>query len=97
MRALALQGKIVKKIEELDKKLDVLGKILSFSFKLGVLVGGSVLLFYCWKIGYFPQDASVGDGFLFIILAIAFGGVYLFFVMCLTSLGLLLRPVWHGL
>ena len=87
----------MKKIEELDKKLDVLGRILSSAFKLGVLIGGAVLLFYCWKIGYFPQDVSVGDGFLFILLAIAFGGVYLFFVMCLTSLGLSLRPVWHGL
>ena len=87
----------MEKIEKLDKKLDVIGKILSLAFKLGVVVGGAVLLFYCWKIGYFPQDASVGDGLLFILLAIAFSGAYLFFVVCLTSLGLLLRPVWHGL
>jgi hypothetical protein len=42
---------------------------------------------YCWRIGYFPQDISVGDGMLFILLAIASGGLYLFFIMSLTSLG----------
>ena len=87
----------MEKINKLDKKLDLLNKLLSLAFKLGVVVGGAVLLFYCWKIGYFPQDVSVGDGLLFILLAIAFGGVYLFFVVSLTSLGLSLRPVWHGL
>lgn len=85
------------KINELDKKLDVLEKILSLAFKFGILIGGSVLIFYCRKIDYFPQDISVGDGLLFMLLAIAFGVVYLFFLLCLTSLGLSLRPVWHGL
>jgi hypothetical protein len=56
-----------------------------------------VLLFYCWGIGYFPRDISVGDGLLFILFAIAFGGVYMFFFMSLTSLGISLRPLWHGL
>ncbi|WP_416775890.1 hypothetical protein ACNFJN_12020 [Xenorhabdus budapestensis] len=87
----------MKKINNLDKKLGVINKILSLAFKLGVTLGGAVLLFYCWKIGYFPQEVSVGDGLLLILLAVAFGGVYLFFVVCLTSLGILLRPVWHGL
>lgn len=71
--------------------------MLSLAFKLCVVLGGAVLLFYCWGIGYFPQDVSVGDGLLFILLAIAFGGVYMFFVMSLTSLGILLRPLWHRL
>lgn len=84
-------------MEKLEKKLDVIEKILSLAFKFGVAIGSAVLLFYCWKIGYFPQDISVGDGLLFILLAIAFGGAYLFFVVCLTSLGLFLRPLWHGL
>lgn len=83
-------------ISKLDKKLDVLGKILSLTFKLGVVLGSVVLLFYCWRIGYFPQDVAIGDGLLFILLAIAFGGMYLIFTICLTSLGLVLRPIWLG-
>ncbi len=82
-------------LNKLDKKLDVINKMLSLAFKLGVVLGGAVLFFYCWRIGYFPQDVSIGDGFLFMLLAIAFGGVYVFFVMSLTSLGILLRPLWH--
>ena len=87
----------MEEIDKLDKKLDVINNILSLAFKFGVVLGGAVLLFYCWKIGYFPQDVTVGDGLIFILLAVAFGGIYLFFVLCLTSLGILLRPIWHGL
>lgn len=87
----------MENINKLDTKIDFINKSLSLSFKLGVALGGAVLLCYCWEIGYFPQDVSVGDGLLFILLAVAFGGFYISFVFCLTSLGLVLRPIWHGL
>lgn len=83
-------------IEDLDKKLEIANKALSLGFKFGILIGGAVLLSYCWTIGYFPQDVSVGDGLLFIMLAIAFSGVYFLFVVGLTCLGLTLRPIWNG-
>ncbi|MEQ9875513.1 hypothetical protein ABRP91_16880 [Pectobacterium brasiliense] len=85
------------KIKELNSKVDIANNFINLAFKIGVAFGGTVLIFYCWRIGYFPQDVSVGDGLLFILLAVAFGSLYLFFVVCLTSLGLVLRPVWHGL
>lgn len=66
----------------------MIDKLLNISFKVGVLLGGAVLLIYCWRIGYFPSDVTVGDGLLFIILAISFGGVYTFFVSCITNLGM---------
>ena len=83
-------------LEDLDKKLEIANKALSLGLKFGIMIGGAVLLSYCWNIGYFPQDVSVGDGLLFIMLAIAFGGVYFLFVVGLTCLGLTLRPIWHG-
>lgn len=66
--------------------------LLTLAFKLGVLVGGTCLLFYCYRLDYFPVGLSLGDGFLFIILAISFGFIYGTFVAILTSLGLCLVP-----
>lgn len=85
------------KLDTLYKKLDMISKALNLAFKLSVIIGGAVLLFYCWRIEYFPRDVSVGDGLLFIMVAIAFGGIYLFFTLCLTSLGIALKPLWHVL
>ncbi|MCT8468466.1 hypothetical protein KZO85_07755 [Chromohalobacter canadensis] len=87
----------MEEMNRFDKKLDIVNKLLNLSFKFGVIAGGAVVLFYSWKIGYFPKDVSLGDGFLFLLLAITFGGVYLFFVVSLTSLGIVLRPLWHVL
>lgn len=81
-------------LESLDKKLDIANKALSLAFKVGIIIGGAVLLLYCWKISYFPRDVSIGDGLLFLMLAIAFGGIYLLFTASLTCLGLTLRPLW---
>lgn len=86
----------MEELNTLDKKLDMISKALSLAFKLGVILGGAVFLSYCWRIEYFPRDVSVGDGLLFIMLAIAFGGIYLFFTLCLTNLEILLRQLWHG-
>jgi hypothetical protein len=84
-------------LETLDKQLDIANKALSLAFKVGLIVGGSVFLGYCWKIGYFPRDVSIGDGLLFLMLAIAFGSIYLLFTASLTCLGITLRPIWHGI
>ena len=75
----------------IETKIDTVSNALSLAFKLGVVLGSAVLLMYCWRIGYFPQDVSVGDGIVFILLAIAFGGLYSFFVVSLTSLGYVLK------
>lgn len=85
------------KVSEIKDKIDIANNLLNLVFKLGVALGGGVFVLYCWRIGYFPQDVSVGDGLLLILLAVTFGGFYLFFVACLICLGIMLRPVWHGL
>lgn len=73
-------------------KVEFIDKFLGLSFKIGLLLGGAILIFYCKEIGYFPADITIGDGLSFIMLAMGFGIVYLFFVTCFTSLGLCLRP-----
>lgn len=75
--------------------LNDLSVFLDVAFKFGVIVGGTILLTYCVRIGFFPSDLSIGDGFLFIIIAVAFSFLYLFFIGCITSAGIILGPVWH--
>lgn len=82
---------------DLKDKLEIIDKSLGIAAKIGITIGSMVLLGYCWSIDFFPRDVSVGDGLLFIFVAIGFGAVYLFFVASLTCMGVLLRPFWHFL
>lgn len=84
-------------MEHLRNKVVFISDTLSLAFKLGLLCGGSILLSYSWRIGYLPKNITLSDGLLLISLATMFGLVYLFFVLSITSLGILLGPVWHGL
>lgn len=84
-------------IMELKNKLEIIDMSLGIAAKIGITVGSLILVCYCWSIDFFPKDISVGDGLLFIFVAVGFGTVYLFFVASLTSLGVLLRPLWYVL
>ena len=77
--------------------LDLISKLFNIAFKFGAAVGGGVLLFYCMRIGYVPKGVNIGDGLILILLAVSFGGLYLFFVLSLTSLGILMHPIWSAL
>lgn len=46
------------------------------AFKLSTLIGGAIMLYYCFKIGYFPTDLSISDSFILIALSIIFGMLY---------------------
>ena len=85
----------MEKLSTIDKRLDIASKFLGLSFKVGILLGGIILLFYCYRIEYFPEGATVGDGMVFLFIVAAFGGLYAFFTLCLLSLGILLRPIWE--
>lgn len=75
-----------------ESRVDFASKLLSFFFKVGMLIGGSCLLFYCYRIRYFPVGVTLGDGFLLIILATSFGFIYGLFAISLTALGLWFTP-----
>lgn len=79
-------------LQTIESRVDFASKLLSLAFKVGVLFGGACLLFYCYRLNYFPVGLSVGDGFLLILLATSFGIVYGLFVISLTALGLWLTP-----
>ena len=80
-------------LKVVESRIDFASKLLSFAFKLGVLVGGACLLFYCYRLNYFPVGISIGDGFLLILLATSFGIIYGLFVIGLTALGLWFTPI----
>ena len=85
----------MEELNKIDKQLDIASKILGLAFKIGIFLGGLILLFYCYRIEYFPEGATVGDGLVFLFILAAFGGLYTFFTLCLLSLGILLRPAWE--
>ncbi len=78
----------------MDKKLETFSKALSLLFKIGITTGVAVMIFYSWGIGYTPRDITFGDGLMFIMFAMSFGIVYLFFIVSLTNLG---RVVWYAI
>ncbi|MHB1099907.1 MAG: hypothetical protein ACYCZR_10170, partial [Burkholderiales bacterium] len=80
-------------LKTIESRVDIASKLLSLAFKVGMLLGGACLLFYCYRLNYFPVGLSIGDGFLLILLATSFGIVYGLFVISLTALGLWLTPV----
>lgn len=72
--------------------IDSVTKSVTALTKLGIFLGGICIFAYCLNIGYFPQDLSIGDGALFLMVATCFGIIYAFFVVCLVSLGICLSP-----
>lgn len=68
--------------------IDLASQALSLSFKLGVIAGATCLLFYCRQIHYFPTGVTIGDSFLFLLLAVSFGFIYGLVLAGLTSLGI---------
>lgn len=73
--------------------LDNITRTATTLTKLGIFTGGICIVAYSLKIGYFPQDLSIGDGALFLMAAGCFGIVYAFFVACLVSLGIFFSPL----
>lgn len=67
--------------------MEKLNNMFTLAFKLGVAVGGAVLIFYGFRIGYVPQDISLENSLSLLYLAIIFGLFYLLLVTCLTALG----------
>lgn len=80
-------------MNDIESRVDFASKLLSFAFKVGMLIGGVCLFLYCYQLHYFPVGLSVGDGFLLILLATSFGIVYGLFVLSLTALGLWFTPI----
>lgn len=69
---------------------DLFDKVLTNSSKAGVLIGSLTFFVYCFKIGYFPEGVTLGDGLLLILCGVAFVLMFSVVIVFLTCLGLLL-------
>lgn len=83
-------------MSEFDSKLETINKIFSLLFKFGIIIGGAILLSYAWRNSFFPGALSIGDGLLFIFVAMVFALFYMLFTISITCLGLKLKPMWLG-
>jgi hypothetical protein len=63
--------------------------ILKASVSAGIALGAAFLLLYAMHIDYLPQDFSLGDGSLFVLVAFGFALIYLLFSVSCLCLGLL--------
>lgn len=75
-----------------EKFVDLASKLAALGAKVGVFIGALCFGIYCVRIGYFPSDVSIGDGFLFLLMACSFGVLYLVLVASLVSLGIVASP-----
>lgn len=74
-------------LNKADKYLDIASKSLGVAFKLSVLIGAGIVLFYLASISYYPTNVGFGDGVLFVLAATVFGGLFLLLVGLLWSIG----------
>lgn len=68
-------------------------EILKILFKISLIIGVLAMISYCYLIGFFPYDLSIGDGLLFIGVALSFGFVYIFLISLFSCVGFKLRGV----
>lgn len=68
-------------------------KLAGAGAKLALATGVICLMMYALREGYIPSGLSLGDGFIFLLVAFCFGAVYLLFAISLTGLGMCFSPV----
>lgn len=77
-------------IKDIDlEKYDTIGKMFSLFLKASIAIGFIVLIFYLLMNSAYPENMSLGDGILFVVIAGVFGAIYLLFVSSLTAVGTL--------
>ncbi|MBB1273492.1 hypothetical protein [Psychromonas sp. SR45-3] len=83
--------------EEIEKQLDLIPKVLKIAMQFGLGVGALIILVYCGGVGYYPSGLTVGDGLLFIAVALSFGFSYSIVVFLLFCTAIVLTPFWRVL
>lgn len=81
--------------QNLEKQLEIIPKILKVALQLGIGVGALIIIIYSGKVGYYPSGLTIGDGLLFIAVALSFGLSYSIVVLVLFCTAVLLTPFWR--
>jgi len=77
--------------------LDLYIKGIDLAGRIGVVLGGATLLIYCLRIGYFPQELSIGDSILLMFMGIGFGVLYIAFTVSMTAFAIAMLYPAHRL
>lgn len=83
------------RMEEIEKQLDLVPKLIKISLQIGIGVGALIILVYCGGVGYYPSGLTIGDGLLFIAVALSFGFSYSILVLFLFCTAVALTPFWR--
>lgn len=85
--------------EEITAKLtlDNASKFIGLIAAMFVIVAGSLFSFYFLSINYFPKIFGTDYTLIFFAVPVVFGLIVCVVNISLLSLGLGLRPIWHGL
>lgn len=76
---------VIVQVEEIEKQLDLITKALKIALQLGIGIGALIILIYCGRVGYYPLGLTIGDGLVFVAVALSFGFSYsiiVFFLFC---------------
>lgn len=84
-------------LEEVEKQLDLIQKIITIALQFGVGIGAIIILIYSCKVGYYPSGLTVGDGLFFIAVALSFGFSYSIVAFFLFCTAIVLTPLWRFL
>lgn len=84
------------KLLAVGEQLDITSKIIKISLQLGAGIGALIIIIYTAKVGYYPSGLTIGDGLLFIAVALSFGLCYSMVVFMLYSTAFALTPVWRA-
>jgi len=78
---------VILSIEEVEKALDLIPKVLKIVFQFAIAVGTIIVILYAGRVGYYPSGLTFGDTLLFIAVAISFGFSYtlVVFILFCTS------------
>jgi len=83
---------------EITQELERISKAISAVSVLIVFLGVSVIACYWIRVGYSPQNFTIGDGLLFVMAAACFGVIYIIYVSGMFFIAAaFFVPVWRYL
>lgn len=80
-------------ISDFEIYIKSITSLIILSFQISSLIGGICSVLYLWRINYLPSELTLGDGFLFLLVAGGFGVIYGFFVWSSLAFGIFISPL----
>lgn len=79
------------------ERLECVGKLFTLFLSLSIAIGVFIISYYCGTINFFPSNIEIGDGLLFILISLTFGGRLIITITLMSIIGLSLYPFFYKL